>query len=444
MAFKNTMALLLSLFLITSCASKPTEFNDSEDALSTGGPTTQQFHSVVYYPHELSLNFPGYIVGLEKVPVENITDNPKDVILTSKVPNNDVSDTYLFGKVVEKKTLLVTHIMNSRNDNSCAIYSAYESDSEGNLERCSPVEHYPGNLYEKSWQAMDSLRTVLKEDISDRLTTDDTADDYTHIIIVVMGWNTNQEEAVRNFNSLGSNLIAASKGKANPLFIGLSWPSLWESSIVDPLFKLVSYPNKADDADEVGLTWLGVLIHETIKGLEVPKTVVIGHSFGARATSMASCVGPAITRDGTMLPRNNVDMLISLQGAYSMNRFYPNDGIEKLHYQGCEQAGKVLLTSSVHDLAMDTGPWAPFVGNETTFKEFCIDKTADKFSCQKVGSSGVHDFSSIQEHFIYVDSDDLIKYNAHKSGGGAHSDIYRIQMGNLIWSALEGLPGANK
>lgn len=442
MTIKHFFTLCCALLITTACANKPeaeSEFAVSEESLGTDGPITQQFHSVIYYPDELSLQFPGYIVGVEKVRVSKISENPKDVILTSNVPNNKNSPKDLYDKLVDQKTMLVTHIMKNQEDKNCAVFSAYKSSMDGNLDLCEQDSNFDGNPYEQSWQAMATLRNSLETDIAKRLANEDPSDNYTHIFVLVMGWNTNQEEAVRNFNSIVGNLQKASEGVVNPLFIGLTWPSLWASGFADPLAKLASYPNKAADADEVGLSWLGVLLHQTISGLDVPKTIVVGHSFGARATSMATCVGPAITRDGTMIPRNKVDLLISLQGAYSMARFYPDRGIETPQYQYCQQAGKVLLTASIRDAAMDTGLWAPFVGNETTYKKYCEGESEDNFSCHEVGKDGVYDFGDIKEHFVYVNSDELIRFNAYKSGGGAHSDIYRIQMGKFLWSAIAAM-----
>ncbi len=437
---KITLSLLL-MCLISACASNDvvTEYSDSEKVLDTGGDLTQQFHSVLYYPDELALDFPGYIVGVEKVPVSAISNNPKEAIKTTGVPNNDNSPADLYSSLVDQKTMLVTHIIQSGHSINCAIYSAYQSKSPENLVTCQPEQEqeYSEDLYTQSWQAMRSLRRSLEIDINNRKYNQNENDDYSHIIVLVMGWNTNQEEAIRNFNSIGANIIAASNGEINPLFVGLTWPSLWESGILDPAFKIASYPNKAFDADEVGLSWLGVLIHQTLSGLDVPNSVVIGHSFGARASSMATCVGPAISENNTMLPRSKIDLLIGLQGAYSMNRFYPDKGIETPQYQYCENANKVLLTASVHDKAMDTGRWAPFVGNETTFKSYCIDKIQSNFDCHYASESVDQSFAPTENHFIYVNADNLIRFNAYKSGGGAHSDIYRIQMGRFLWQAIQ-------
>ncbi len=445
MTIKHVLALGCALILTTACANKPeaeSEFAASEASLGTDGAISQQFHSVIYYPDELSLQFPGYIVGVEKVRVAKISDTPKEVILTTPVPNNHNSAADLYDLLIDQKTMLVTHIMRNQGKRNCAIYSAYRSSDSENSEHCEQENRFEGNLYQQSWQAMAALRHNLEADISAKKANDDPTDDYTHIFVLVMGWNTDQEEAVRNFNSIIGNLQKASEEQMKPLFIGLTWPSLWSSSFIDPLAKMFSYPNKANDADEVGLSWLGVLIHQTIKDLDVAKTIVVGHSFGARATSMATCVGPAITQDGTMLARNNIDLLVSLQGAYSISRFYPDRGIETPQYQYCRQATKVLLTSSIRDTAMDTGIWAPFVGNETTYTKYCEDKIEDNFSCHKVGPTGKYNFGDIKERFVYVNADELIRFIAYKSGGGAHSDIYREPMADFLWSAISTMASA--
>lgn len=217
MTAKHFFTLCCALLITTACANKPeaeSEFAVSEESLGTDGPITQQFHSVIYYPDELSLQFPGYIVGVEKVRVSKISENPKDVILTSSVPNNENSPEDLFDKLVQQKTMLVTHIMRNEGQENCAIFSAYTSGVDGNSDRCDQNSSFDGNLYQQSWQAMAALRQFLEADISKRKANEDPSDDYTHIFVLVMGWNTEQEEAVRNFNSIVGNLQKASKGPA--------------------------------------------------------------------------------------------------------------------------------------------------------------------------------------------------------------------------------------
>ncbi|MCI5147537.1 MAG: hypothetical protein D3923_18880, partial [Candidatus Electrothrix sp. AR3] len=70
------LPLCISLFLLSSCASssKPQRILEpQEKVLDTDGTTRMLFHSALYYPAEISLNFPGFILGIEKSPVDIIT-----------------------------------------------------------------------------------------------------------------------------------------------------------------------------------------------------------------------------------------------------------------------------------------------------------------------------------------------------------------------------------
>lgn len=46
--------------------------------------------------------------------------------------------------------------------------------------------------------------------LKDNLKHDLKTGAYSHILIIVMGWNTSQSEAVRNFNDIAGNIITAS------------------------------------------------------------------------------------------------------------------------------------------------------------------------------------------------------------------------------------------
>ncbi len=440
---RKTLFTTITLAFLTSCGNSIVrEFETDEKKLNTDSALTHQFHSVLYYPDELQLDFPGYVVGIEKIPVDIATPKPKEHILTAPIPNNDVSAEDLYSKLVQSKTMVVTHVMQNHSLGNCAIYSAYRSESPGNLKSCSSAaganhaESDGTSLYQRSWTALTALRDKIDEDISARNQSSSSGEPYTHVLVVVMGWNTNQEEAIRNFNSIVPNISEASRGKFNPLFIGVTWPSMWENSWFDPIYKITSYLNKAPDADEVGLSWLGVLLHQTLADLPIKRKIVLGHSFGARASSMASCAGPAVTPDGKPIERQKIDLLISLQGAYSINRFYPDQGVESLHYQFCQNARRTVLTASEHDKAMNISKWVPFVGDDKTYLKYCTGSPREKFSCEVATAEGVHSFGKDEKSFTYVNADDLIHFNAYKSGGGAHSDIYRIQMGKFLWSAI--------
>lgn len=407
--------IVICALLISGCGVKaPSIIADKEEALKTSG-SINKFHAIAYYPDDIKLNFPGYIVGIEKSPRSKVLHD--DLKLFEKDRSDGVE------KVISKlkndsKLMNITHIFkydenaSTQKVSTKQLYNLYEQDSKN-------IPH----AFVKSWEALKRL----KQDI-------DARDDYDSIIVFSMGWNTSQEEAIRNFNSIYRNLKKVGGKEFNPLFIGITWPSVWESSVLpDLLVKLFSFPNKASDADEVGISWIGALLHHTLKDTTKP-LVVIGHSFGARATSMAAFEGNTIY-DQEHYPKNKIDCLISLQGAYSLNRFY-NNGIEDVLYDHSQT--KVVLTASKYDTAMDIGIWAPYVGNESTFEKYCGDEGYQNLVCKDTSAK---EFSDALQNtkILYLRADNIIKNNVYNSGGGAHSDIYDEEMGQVLWKIIKNV-----
>lgn len=441
MVKNGVVILLMSLLFMAACSSIKTQsvLHQGEDELKTNGALLTQFHSVLYYPHEIALQFPGYIVGIEKSPIHTIGNN-RDY-QTVVLEDGGISQADSAKQIKDsRKAMYVSHVMEFRGEQcgrgNRALYNAYYrkgQDTPEPLGFCNdiqPEEIMPGQAFKKSWDAL----SILKKEIVDKMKKNPG---YTHILVAVMGWNTNQEEAIRNFNSLVSNMTgAAPEGAFNPLFIGVTWPSMWESSWVDPIYKGFSYRNKANDADEVGLGWLGVIIHDVLNNLPVDTPVIVlGHSFGARAASTATCVGPVISRDNTMIKRNRIDKLVCLQGAFSFNRFDDGKGIENIYYpKCCGNAERIFLTASRFDTAMDAALWAPMVGDEEVMH---TNNDNPLVYSTSVSPDGHIEFKNLgEERIVYIDADNLIHYNAYQSGGNAHSDIFRKETGKMLWDIL--------
>ncbi len=469
--------LILSFFmaiLICGCAQMPKRaLQAPETALDTGGETTMLFHSVLYYPGAISLNFQGYIVGIEKSPVNRIAPSSEDILVCDK-EKDGLNQKAAYKEVVDQKILFISHIVKDVNApfgiGNCLLYNAYfqpdDNETKQLVETCKEIGHpvpiSPKHAYKKSWDALETLRKSIEK----RLRTGS----YTHIIVITMGWNTVQEEAVRNFNTIIKNIkkAADSQGKPfNPLVIGVTWPSQWQSAWLGPLYRALSFPVKAYDADELGLTWLGVLLHDTLpralngvdNGKKIP-VVIIGHSFGARASSVAACVGPVIYR----APGEQIDIkemsnytLINLQGAFFIRRLFGKHDRSIHFHKYCPAVSRLFLTSSKYDTAMDAMLLGPYAGNDKSYKKYCSSGGSELLSCIKADKHGyIKDqsgnsvnFSELR-HIVYINADELIYQNAYLSGGGAHSDIYREEHGMLMWQLISGdvnggvLPKAQK
>ena len=456
---RNLLILFFTAALISGCAEIPQRaLQNPETALETGGETTMLFHSILYYPGAISLNFPGYIVGIEKSPVERIA--PREDILVCGRLKDGLSQKGAYRQVVDKKVLFISHIMKDVNTpfgiGNCVLYNAYvqpgDNDTKQLVESCRETggigQVPPEHAYKKSWKALDILRQSMERQLR--------AGRYTHIVVITMGWNTVQEEAVRNFNTIIRNIKEAADRQGrpfNPLVIGVTWPSQWQNDWLGPLYKALSFPVKAYDADELGLTWLGVLLHDTLPKVtaalgdtEKIPVVIIGHSFGARASSVAACVGPVIYEDaGGHIEREGLgddSILINLQGAFFIKRLLGQEHDRGLYFHDmCSSVSRVFLTSSRYDLAMDAMFFGPYAGNNKSYEKFCLgDKTAG-LSCVHADSSGRIIEKSGLDHIVYINADRLIYQNAYLSGGGAHSDIYRKEHGVLIWDMISWKQG---
>lgn len=453
------LVFLISLLLV-GCTSSSDDITrilaTPEENLKTDTKTTVQYHSVLYYPHQLGLRYPGIIVGVEKSPTKLIA---RDVdINVSGIEKIDKSERQIRSEIVDNKILYVSHIVEFGPDTdtkACTYYDLYRQDkSEPNevlIEPCPGTEDiftaYNSEeldlVYKRSWNAMDTL----KETIDTRLRDDQS---YTHVIVATMGWNTPQAEAIQNFNSILWNLHASKSDDVpfKPLFIGMTWPSNWESDYWKPIVGGASFGTKARDADELGLTWLGVLLHQTLQ--DVPDDVevlMIGHSFGARSMSVAACIGPAIYENETNKVAYNEDLgtLISLQGAYEYKRILGREedkGDIYLYPDSCPNS-TFWSTTSKHDNALKSVIVFGniYAGDYKAYKNLCEEHddtplvncyVADSQSeLSPVVTNGKHN------NVNFVNADSIILKNAYKTGGGAHSDIYRKEHGKLIWNILE-------
>lgn len=450
---KKIWIFVLSVSLLTGCAStEKRRLEPVERLLKTDGTTTMLFHSTLYYPTELSLRFDGYIVGIEKSPRDKIS-SPEDLRIKG-VEDAGLDQTETENKLIDSKLLFISHIMqNSADQNglgNCTIYNAYNLKETPEVQQlslpCQGFSHPPilaKEAYKTSWDALGNLETSMSRRIA--------KGNYSHIVVITMGWNTVQEEAVRNFNSIVTNLKRAAGPDFKPLVVGVTWPSQWQSDWFGPIYKILSFPIKSADADELGLSWLGVLLHQTLPKIKgnLP-VVVIGHSFGSRASSVAACVGPAIYDKDPQLERSQIEALVNFQGAFLSNRLfgeqdrgfhYPvlhqNEGSVD-HNLGCFNVKNIVLTSSIYDTAMNSAIWGVYAGDERSYSKMC-DGDSVKIRCGKADSMGhVPSFTSnpTGSNVTYIDASDLVHENAYLSGGGAHSDIYRKEHGILLKEVL--------
>jgi len=214
---------------------------------------------------------------------------------------------------------------------------------------------------------------------------------YSHVIVHSTGWHNRQKNSIEHYNELFSSLDRVSDRTFNPLYIGLTWPADWA-------VKYVSYLNKANDADEVGLIWANYLINRSIpeainntNQLAQPKYVVLGHSFGARLVGTAVNSRKFLTSPSSLSP----DTLVLIQPAFSSSRFMTNEKFKNFkHFNYYEEIDKniddIVVTSSLADngnrIAFWSGRGTGHVGTGQSFNKLCGDEyeySRNRFICRK-------------------------------------------------------------
>lgn len=447
---------------------KQSQFYEAECALGTQASDVEQFHALIHYPFEHSLRFPGMIVGIEKSAdhlVKKGAENAKKQLIPPQSPEEKFLHGIVFGG---SKAMFISHVVES-DINGIGVdeplYNIYDPDTMAKLKKPGG-EPRPGGLvnckgepvveldaFDKSWDAV----RLVKETLADRL----ASGKYTDVIVISMGWNTNQIEAVQNFNSLVHQLKKSAKSDVafNPYVIGITWPSEWVSSWIEPIVRGISVVNKADDADEVGVGWMRAIIqHGVLEVTQDPRykatrVTVLGHSFGARATSMAVCHAgilnaPADRGFSNVEPApNSVSWLIGLQGAYSLNRYLPGGaGLFDVNYGDCPAVKNHLLTASENDSAaqfagnvLRASPFAGEISAWHSMKDGIHNQMFNFFIADSHGRVKLVEGVTGERKWNYIDASNLVFYKAYGTGAGAHSDIYRAPIGSMLWNFISKL-----
>lgn len=502
--FGSVFGLVIVAFALamTGCANisgnvDKSVFSASEAELNTGGPAQEIFHALVYFPQEYVLQYPGIVVGVEKSKEPRVKRGAVPGAIDASavfVRGDDRANDFLRARLLgdpktlgESKVMFISHAVRTapqgeqEKRHPCFLYNVYRpetgpdrADIDGGAS-CYDSEPDIEDYFSGSWQAIQRVKQTLKHDLE--------SGNYTHLVVIVMGWNTRQTESIQNFNSLLRRLekttlegLNGASKSFKPYVVGVTWPSEWSTDLIGTFVRGVSLPDKANDADELGSGWLGALINHAVRpaigemalarpSTPVPKLLVIGHSFGARATSHAVCRGSLLRspqglkagRD--VLEKGQVDWLVGLQGAYSLNRFGGSGaGLIDLRYDSdCEGARRLIFTASSHDGAANSGGFqttllgrdANYAGTLSTFNNVVSGAlSVPKFATyratfepgQDAGSGKVVPVGSNdggRRKFIYVDASDVIYFNSYGTGAGAHSDIYRSATARVLWRLME-------
>jgi pimeloyl-ACP methyl ester carboxylesterase len=463
-----------------------------EEGLGTAEESLAIYHHVVREPRgkNSKLNHEGYLIGIEKADTEIIgTQRGLDTTRfhITKGWMNQGRMQHLNRVTNDGKKMFVSHLVAfdpvSRGTKTRFIHSAYplKSDFKKSPRRGCPAIDPKATFYEQGWKALDVLECELKEKFKE---AHEREAPYSHLIVISMGWNNDQEESVWRFNQIIGNLkkAAPSDGRFKPMVVAISWPSVWFSeadwAAVRGFAHLSSYGNKSDDADEIGYTYANHTVNLVARGLKsgqafpAPKIILIGHSMGARFISRAAFSAPLL-KDTRPAQLPKVELVLGLQSAFSVNRFvkghmipYPFRFIrygEGYPYAGYAQAvGQVVLTWSEED---DANPLAALVtGAKHAGGRYGFDESLEedkrrnflqvvydpegggawrerrqegeggkKLSCRQMRD---------KKKVLMVDASDFVKDTEmlDKDGGekkfSGHNDILDIKVGRLIWASM--------
>lgn len=438
----------------------------AERELGTHSDLDRSFHVIVDEPQGFGLRFPGIVIGIEKtsrntLQVPKLSDDPNLIAKPEGFSKKNLKGYR--ARLNDRKRTFISHIVESDLDLGLGVpylrnrflYDAYEpydhgavNEDNGGRRPSSPVfELPPGDLYATSWKALKALSKHLEEQL---LAANEAGKPYSHVIVASMGWNTAQEKALRNINSLFGNLLIAGEGDPDfkPLYIAITWPSEWRLSLG---LGFLSFLNKPNDADEIGFVWANALLNKHLAGLRARSSantwpafriVAMGHSLGARLYTRAAFSGAALKPPVPL--RDGVDLVIGLQGAFSANRFLSErkEGMEGAPYADYAQLrGRVVLTWSEHDTANTKTNYltgANYVGAKTGFNR--AEEYKQHFEFVNVLPDGAIGQSTAvpggSKQVVMMDASELIKYTVLGTGGNAHSDIYNAYMGKLIYEVI--------
>ena len=546
----SMLCAALTLIGCSSTSSKPI-LTAQERTLGVESELSEQFHSLLYFPKGYALHYPGYVLALQKAPREQVNLSKGKLpgflqharYFDAQHPRQGINlgtKETLARIANDPKVMFVSHVARFAPTlqaaypqlDSCLLYNAFQSpevqrriqlspddaikrdawlDPQGGLawNACSQAlawGHGTGQLPPDEFVANgEPVVNGLAQQVAHDLRTQR----YSHVLVIIMGWHTQQDEAMRNFNDIAGNLVQAGQESAKarrancgsgcmpfrPLVIGITWPSRWAT----PLGDVFSYLNKTADADEVGAGWVNLLVNQALpramaaQGVADVPIVMVGHSLGARAISSAIAMSPALKpapgqpeHEGLHSP---VRLAVLLQGAFSMNRFAPDDqssweGAPLRDFQLLPNT-RFVLTASQADKATGgrLGPdwWTQMTGSMQSYQQAChagaerdaasswhgqafhcltasdnsgreqplsgsapwsgfrLCDNENNQSCQGMGGRWVF----ADRRVLYVDaSQGVIHYNSLGSGGNGHSDIYRISTGRLLWTLIDALAPA--
>lgn len=404
------------------------------------------FHNLLFQRHFLSLPFHGYLIGIE---------GAGDPFVSHIGKFHRPQKNRVFGW------------------STCFLYNAYFAGDS----KCDNLDNSGGERNAKDIGFMPINR--LSKEINDVINKSKGRNErITHILVFSTGYNTTQWESLANYHDLYLNLNNASQPfwhplcenrivklfiqcrDFNPLFIGISWRSfsaVWERSAA----LITDFPWATTRADKIGKALAITLLKKVLLPLKrehgIP-IILIGHSLGAKILSQAAY---SVTSDDDE-PLPPIDLLVGLQGAFTMGRYAP----EHFYHRNKRRVKTAIFTTSEHDKILNklNGIFYEETKNPLKKMVYFVTKPLTAFMRKTlyltIGSELARDTAKNYPDLyslamadadgklekldkcgdgkpVLVNADHLINRDPLGGPGGAHSDVYRKEMGTFLWNVIQ-------
>ena len=136
-----------------------------------------------------------------------------------------------------------------------------------------------------------------------------------------------------------------------------------------------------------------------------------------------------------------IENFVGLAPAFSLTRFIDKDYrfYENVFYRDyCPMIKRFIFTASKEDGAFAPVFWSDAVGDHDYMRKYCQKDHAISVSCINTDTEGkLGDYDPLSK-VTYIDTSALMKYTMPGTEGGGHSDIYRTEVGRLLWTVLNG------
>lgn len=451
-----------------------TKFGDTDKSVA---------REVLMDPGKFDLDFPAFLVGVEKATRRN---NGAPPLPELELGLRGWAKTYINrvtfanipfpGVEVRAERMFVSHLIEfARPVGGEGAYAAtvrYSAYEKGDLPSAR-------DAFDEGRARLLGLRDPLEKAIE--------RERPSHLIVFTTGWNTEQKGTFEGMKGLHAALAkTAGDRDFRPLMIGISWPSMSER--LREGLKQATYNVKSCDADEVGLVWASTLVNQVLVPLRddlqrrgrTPRkldVVVIGHSFGARVvTWTAFCGGLRPTGGGSKAEAAGPDVVIGLQGAFSVARFVEGEGIEGSPYAERPAGTRFVYTCSEHDRAVETfnrladslnklihglaaklDPTGglgeirlevPHIGGKTAFglNNEGYRRVIDHRTVADGAGNLDRAIPASNEKVLLINASSIIaepdKDPRLAPWVGAHGDIYNEGVGQLIWQVITSAPSS--